>query len=69
MSEWIKCSDRLPEDSTPKLCKVQLNDERKTVVHFECTYWRNGDYDWSDWCGDNCRDDGWTVIAWMEIPE
>jgi hypothetical protein len=68
--KWISVEDRLPEDSTSMLCRVQLLQAHPTIVHFEAHYQPDSDYGgWYDWCGDTDELDGWRVTHWMELPE
>ena len=61
MSEWIRVSDRLPEDERHVLCCTETKSGRKNVVIGYYMPQKNVER-WA--CGMNSN-----VIAWMELPE
>ncbi len=61
MSEWIKCSDRLPKNSNDVLV---LNDNNK--MHVSCYFFSKNMYVWEQ------RDDQiglGNVTHWMPLPK
>ena len=59
MSEWIKVTDRLPEDERKVLaCTVTQSGRKNIVLGYYC-------HDLEMWATGMNRN----VIAWMELPE
>lgn len=64
---WVSVKDRLPEDTKPVFCRVDLGFK---IVHFECSYYeKRNDFNWCDWCGDRDTDEKWEVTHWMPLLE
>ena len=60
MSEWIKCSERMPE----KLDDVLVSDGDNVEV-----MWRDCDGFWDCWAPRNSNIDIDDVTHWMPLPE
>lgn len=58
MSQWIKCSERMPEEGGVYLITVELHGERKRVIdrYYKAT---------NRWYSFDIK----TVIAWQNAPE
>lgn len=58
-TEWIPCSERLPDDDRTKVVTLANGNA-------EAGYYSNGDW----WCiGDTISLENPTVIAWMPLPK
>ncbi len=55
MSEWIRCSDRLPVDDQTVLA---FHHDNCDLMFFEDGIWRDREYNVS-----------WEVTHWMPLPE
>ena len=61
--EWIKCSERIPEDSGIYLCYVEKQDRiGKSNYQWVCT-WSGG-----GWWVHGGRYNGCLVTHWMPLP-
>lgn len=81
MTEWIKCSDRLPEERTSVLAFVKIgfyfssfdrNDDR-SFKQCICFYEKNEkDLEWREDCGCSgyeCDPERIEPIYWMPLPK
>jgi hypothetical protein len=65
MSEWIKCSERMPDGATAEVLTIMANGQQHIA-----------EYSGTDWYGQNggrLLDERWpdrsTVTHWMPLPE
>lgn len=63
--EWIKCSDRIPEENRAVLCFIPKDDEYDEDIMIGEWYSANDKIIW--WCA--CRSsEPMRVTHWMELP-
>ena len=70
MSEWIPCSERLPEEdicNSYLIAWIPANEKVKCGLphYYQVADWEDGDWTNLDFCGH----EEIVILAWMSLPE
>lgn len=65
MSQWIKCSDRLPEIGVPCLIRIPVG---KDHFNAESGEYRGGGVWYGAWCSSRGEGHCYKVTQWAEMP-
>ncbi len=66
MSEWIKCSERLPDRDQGVVAVLSVDGDILTAW---ASYWGGARTDFACWSFPHSEDDGTVIAHWTPLPE